>query len=345
LKSSGSDCACTEVISGAKLIILFERVSLMFPFIFIAVAAGSAVYGALKGIDGVSNISEAKEIISAAKKSYEQAFKEYTLVAESTELKLEEFNRFKIDVQVSTFNYYILLKQQLGDSSAERQSQFAKDLNHNILERFQQYQSGELSAEEFFKATEEAFDILEKTTNIFTSGQHNGLLAIGATKIATTVGFASTGTAISGLSGAAAHSATLAWLGGGSLATGGGGMALGGMVLTGLTAGPALAILGFTLAGKGENDIKQAIEYGEEVEKEITKLLAGIEKLKHIQQRIYEMSCLISDKHTILREQMSKIDTDVNSCVTNQITQSLVLQRIEELIRDMFRFIKQPVTD
>ena len=45
--------------------------------------------------------------------------------------------------------------------------------------------------------------------------------------VVTTFGVASTGTAISALSGAAANSAALAWLGGGALAAGGGGMSAG----------------------------------------------------------------------------------------------------------------------
>ncbi len=61
--------------------------------------------------------------------------------------------------------------------------------------------------------------------------------------IATTFGTASTGTAISALSGAAAKSAALAWLGGGTLAAGGAGMA-GGQALL-MLAGP----LGWAIAG------------------------------------------------------------------------------------------------
>lgn len=60
---------------------------------------------------------------------------------------------------------------------------------------------------------------------------------------ATTFGVASTGTAISTLSGAAATNAALAWIGGGALATGGGGMAAGSTFLA--LAGP----LGWTIAG------------------------------------------------------------------------------------------------
>lgn len=61
--------------------------------------------------------------------------------------------------------------------------------------------------------------------------------------IATTFGVASTGTAISALSGAAATNAALAWLGGGALAAGGGGMVAGNAFLA--LAGP----VGWAIAG------------------------------------------------------------------------------------------------
>ncbi|OSM43644.1 hypothetical protein BCY76_007175 [Nesterenkonia sp. PF2B19] len=61
--------------------------------------------------------------------------------------------------------------------------------------------------------------------------------------VATTFGTASTGTAISTLSGAAASNAALAWLGGGAVAAGGGGTAAGSALLA--LAGP----IGWTVAG------------------------------------------------------------------------------------------------
>ncbi|KXT77031.1 hypothetical protein [Streptococcus sp. DD12] len=73
-----------------------------------------------------------------------------------------------------------------------------------------------------------------------------GLVTMGPTVAmgtATTFGVASTGTAISTLSGAAASNAALAWLGGGTLATGGGGMVAGQALLA--LAGP----VGWTIAG------------------------------------------------------------------------------------------------
>lgn len=77
---------------------------------------------------------------------------------------------------------------------------------------------------------------------------------------------ASTGTAISSLGGAAATNATLAWLGGGSLAAGGGGMALGAMVLNGVIAGPGLLVAGFFASRKAQ-----------EVETEVTRQVAKME--------------------------------------------------------------------
>jgi hypothetical protein len=73
-----------------------------------------------------------------------------------------------------------------------------------------------------------------------------------------TFGAASTGAAISGLSGVAATNATLAWLGGGSLAAGGYGMAGGMLVLGGLVAGPALLVGGFIFSAAARSKLAQA---------------------------------------------------------------------------------------
>ena len=79
------------------------------------------------------------------------------------------------------------------------------------------------------------------------------VVALGPTAamgVATTFGVASTGTAISALSGAAATNAALAWLGGGALAAGGGGMAAGSAFLA--LAGPiGWAIAGLSIIASG----------------------------------------------------------------------------------------------
>ena len=79
------------------------------------------------------------------------------------------------------------------------------------------------------------------------------IAALAAYTAVGTLGTASTGAAIGGLSGVAASNATLAWFGGGALAAGGGGMALGTAVLGGVVALP-LAFAGAELANKHFSD-------------------------------------------------------------------------------------------
>ena len=85
------------------------------------------------------------------------------------------------------------------------------------------------------------------------------LAAFGAYGAAQALAFASTGTAISALSGAAATNATLAFFGGGSLAAGGLGMAGGTAVLGGLVAGPALMVMGLVAGSAAKKNLEKAL--------------------------------------------------------------------------------------
>lgn len=101
------------------------------------------------------------------------------------------------------------------------------------------------------------------------AGTAGGFAASGAaTAVVMALGTASTGVPIASLSGAAATNATLAALGGGSLAAGGGGMALGTTVLGAATLGVGLLVGGVIFGitgGKVSSDAKKAQK---EIEKE-----------------------------------------------------------------------------
>ena len=92
------------------------------------------------------------------------------------------------------------------------------------------------------------------------------LTAFGAYSAAASFATASTGTAIGTLSGAAASNATLAFFGGGSLASGGLGMAGGTVVLGGLVAGPALLVMGIITGAKAGKSLENALANSAEVD-------------------------------------------------------------------------------
>lgn len=116
----------------------------------------------------------------------------------------------------------------------------------------------------------------------------------GVTAAAGTFGVASTGAAISGLSGAAAESATLAFLGGGSLAAGGGGVALGAVALNFVTIGPGLLVGGLVAQIQGAKAATKARETQAKVRIEIAKLDELATLLKAVRERISEVSSVLS---------------------------------------------------
>lgn len=118
--------------------------------------------------------------------------------------------------------------------------------------------------------------------------------------VATTFGTASTGTAISALSGAAATSAKLAWLGGGALAAGGGGMAAGNAFLA--LAGPVgWSISGATLLASVVLFANKKMKLSKEKKEEIEAVLRNVESIKEINYTVKQLL----DKTAKLREMLN----------------------------------------
>jgi hypothetical protein len=115
----------------------------------------------------------------------------------------------------------------------------------------------------------------------------------GVTAAASTFGVASTGAAISGLSGAAATNAALALLGGGSLASGGGGMALGAAALNFVTIGPGLLVAGLIAHTQGDKALTKAKEVSAKVEVGIAELDEFDSKLSAVDTRVLELRSVL----------------------------------------------------
>lgn len=148
--------------------------------------------------------------------------------------------------------------------------------------------------------------------------------------IATTFGVASTGTAIATLHGVAATNAALAWLGGGTLAAGGGGMTAGSMFL-GLAGPVGWTIAGLTLISsallfwkarsekKRLEDIFLLVSRRDKCYYDLAyvELNERIRKIKdensYLQDAIKEISTFGTDYTCMTEEQQYKLGTYVNS--------------------------------
>ncbi|KXK70710.1 hypothetical protein BC89_12010 [Pseudomonas monteilii] len=242
------------------------------PLIIGAVAAAAGIYGAAKGVSGAMDHSNARDINSDARSLVDSANLKVEEQRKATNAVLEDYGQRKL----RAFNGVV----------AEFIETFERLKN---IELSQSPELDKLNAGDFSNKTltglRQDYQTLKDAGLGLGAGMGGGAaLAFGAYNGTMLLATASTGTAISSLGGVAATNATLAWLGGGSLAAGGYGMAGGMMVLGGIVAGPALAIFGHVLGNKGEealNNARSNLEQARTINDQ-AELMAG--KLRTIEQ-------------------------------------------------------------
>ena len=125
------------------------------------------------------------------------------------------------------------------------------------------------------------------TGGVIAGTASGALAAFGAYGAAQALAVASTGTAISALSGAAATNATLAFFGGGSIAAGGLGMAGGTVVLGSLVAGPALMVMGLVAGKAAKKELEKAYTNKAEAEQIAAQLDTASLQCDTIRRRTY----------------------------------------------------------
>lgn len=160
------------------------------------------------------------------------------------------------------------------------------------------------------------FSRIEKTISIgevalnSAKGVSTGVTtALGAWALVGQVGAASTGTAISTLSGVAATNATLAWFGGGAAAAavGGGGVAVGTAVLGGIIAIPALVIAGIFNHVSANKKIKEIGEKELDVIKVIDEIKNNLFKFDLLEERTDELILSINKAKDVFEIELKKV--------------------------------------
>ncbi|MEH2205575.1 MAG: hypothetical protein V7K53_16090 [Nostoc sp.] len=301
----------------------------MIPLILGAIALGTAAFGAVKGAEGFGNMNEAKEIGERAQNRHSYAVSELKADWEATNELAEEYGQLQLDVMMTTVGRFLdFIERNIGKAK-QSEKEFLEGLEGISVQQIKEYKAAAVEAEQFFNGGTKA---------IGAAAAGYG----GAMSLATSVGVASTGTIIGGLSGAAAWNATLAWLGGGSLAVGGGGMALGSLVLGGITVGPAVLIGGFVLAGEGEKALTKASEYNAEVNTAIAKIEAAKDFMQQVRRRITELQgvfeCLNKSAILGFEELESLPSFDKNRDASK-------FQKVALFVKALAEIMKTPVLD
>lgn len=272
------------------------------PLIIGAAAAAAGLYGAAKGVSGAIDHSNAKDMNKDAQSLVEsgnQAVENQRQVTNST---LEDYGQRKLRAFNGVIADFIETFQRIKNVELSESPELDK-LN-----------AGDFSSKTM-PSLKQDYQALKDAGLGLGAGLGSGAaLAFGAYNGTMLLATASTGTAISTLGGVAATNATLAWLGGGSLAAGGYGMAGGMMVLGGIVAGPALAIFGHVLGNKGEealNNARSNLEQAQTIRDE-AELMAG--KLKAIE----EVTALANSTFSKVSSQLRRATSELKKILEAQ---------------------------
>ena len=278
------------------------------PFIPIAVLAGAgaaALYGFIKGVKGVNKNIEAKDINKEAEAILDLARSNAVSAANKSEESLKALGKIKLNVLDGPINRFINVFEKIHNIEL-KDSVGLDELGKYRIDKQATINLREMSA------------LATETLGGLVGGAGAGALAaFGAYGATMTFASASTGTAIASLSGVAAQNATLAFLGGGALAAGGGGIAWGVAVLGGLVAGPAIAILGVVIDAAARKNLEKALSNEAEALK-IAEELKVVETLCNgIAKRADMFNALLSKMVQVFETLISQLEFIVSTSGTD----------------------------
>ena len=302
----------------------------MLPFVLFGLSALAGTVGAVSAAEGVSNFKKAKKITESAQRSYERTKGRYYYRREKLKEAIESACQLYLEA-LRLLEEFAEFMESLGSSVviSKKEKEYVSDLTSDIR---------------VYSKNINALIEVEGIAKAGISAAVAGFLAYaGAVSIGTAVGTASTGTAIATLSGAAYTNALLAWFGGGALASGGGGIALGTVVLGGIALGPALCVGGLLFEAEMEKALTEAKEYEAQMKREEAKIEVAIEELITITRKVEEATeykCKIKEEFRKKLNEVSRKEKPSHKEVMTLVSMAKVLKEaVEQPIIDPRRGI------
>lgn len=280
------------------------------PQIVWGVATGAtAIYGSIKGLKARHKIKKARRKLEISQNLYDKYIINFKKKHEHVSLKINELGELRLKAVELLGEVVVFLHN-------------AKIKERDIEEKYN------ITIEELAswkEASINASDVLKGILGAVASGVGT---ASGTYSLIGLLASASTGTAIKTLGGVAAKNATLAWLGGGTLASGGGGVAAGTTILGGLVVGPAILISGCVYdksANKFKTQVEENISKLKQDEAEKRKVIVVLDK---VLDRVEELTINTDRLMLRLREQLDK----TNSSNTSEGFITRIIQRVRRIL-------------
>jgi hypothetical protein len=268
---------------------------------------------------------KANELAKAAQDRYERAVKLLKREEEATNKLAEEYGQLQLNVIRSTVGRFVAFIERNGRKASESEKQLLDRMDFSV-QQIKEYKAAAIGAEQFFIGG-------AKAAGAAAAGYG------GAVTVATSIGVASTGTAISSLSGAAATNAMLAWFGGGAVAAGGGGMFVGTFVLGGITVLPALAIGGFMAKREGEKAMTKAREHEAKVNKAIAEINLAKDYSQQVKQRMTELRGVFESLDSRAVEGLNELESQPFDSKRD----AEKFQQVAILMKGLVEILKTPV--
>lgn len=219
------------------------------PFLIAAAAVAVGGLGVVGGVVAKETMDDAKSVGAEGEAIIERAERKRDDARKATNEAVNNLGMKKLDILSGSIKVFV------ENFSKLKNVNFKDSVGMEELRDFTPH------SDALGQLKKNSLSALEIGGSLAAGVAGGGVAALGAYGAVSVLGVASTGTAISALSGAAATNATLAWLGGGSLAAGGLGVTGGMAVLGGVVLAPALLIGSFLMYSKAEEALSKAKTY------------------------------------------------------------------------------------
>ncbi|WP_010254372.1 toxin-antitoxin system YwqK family antitoxin, partial [Myroides injenensis] len=291
------------------------------------------------GVQAYQDRKSSLNLKQACEEYYEEAQKITEIARKNLNTTINEFGKYRLESLNQTTGRFLGILKDMNRENSVKEYQILNNIGINT-ESIQKMKRLDMEATKALKSSA-------------TVGALGAAAAMGTPVLVTsTVGAlatASTGTAISTLSGAAATNATLAWLGGGSLASGGGGVAAGATVLSGITmgatAGVGLIVAGLIASTYYSKKLTEAKEYQKQVETHVADMEVLWSVLDGINIRTNELSNVTKKLEVRIRAEIDYLEPLSVDYVTDNMYYNIVFQRLGLLAKSMSELAQTPLLD